>query len=97
MKKIQIIGVPNSKKVDELSAFLKKHKAKYSLWSIDDNDVKRKLLDDNKFTEKYCDIAGCTSKLPMIRLDDTGDYIVDGLFKNDVLQVDIVKKIIGLS
>ncbi len=97
MRKIQIIGVPNSKKVTELSTFLKKYKVNHKLWSIDDNDVKRKLLDDDKFTEKYCDVAGCMSKLPMIRLDDTGEYIVDGIFKDDVLQVDVAKKFIGLK
>ena len=97
MKKIQVIGVPNSKKVAELSAFLKKNKVNHTLWSVDDNDVKRRLLDDDKFTEKYCDMAGCMSKLPMLRLDETGEYITDGLFKDDVLQVDAAKKIIGLK
>jgi hypothetical protein len=97
MKKLQVIGVPDSKKLKDLTTFLKKYKVNHAFWSIDDSDVKRKLLDDDKFTEKYCDLAGCMSKLPMIRLDDTGEYIVDGLFKDDVLQVDAAKKIIGLK
>ncbi|MEX2680623.1 MAG: hypothetical protein Q6373_003435 [Candidatus Sigynarchaeota archaeon] len=97
MKKIQVIGVPNSKKVRELSEFLKKNKVKYTLWSIDDSDVKRRLLDDEKFTEKYCDVLGCMSKLPMIRLDDTGEYIAEDLFKGDVLQVDATRRVIGLG
>ena len=97
MKKIQIIGIPDSKKVKDLTTFLKIKKVNPAFWSIDDSDVKRKLLDDEKFTEKYCDIDGCKSKLPMIRLDDTGEYIVDGLFKDDVLQVDAVRKLIGLK
>ena len=97
MKKIQVIGVLNSKKAKDLTAFLKKNKVPYTFWSIDDSDVKRKLLDDDKFTGKYCDLAGCMSKLPMIHLDDTGEYVVDGLFKNDVLQVDVARKLIGLK
>ncbi len=97
MKKIQVIGVLDTKKVKELTAFLKKNKVLHAFWSIDDSDVKRKLLDDDKFTGKYCDIAGCMSRLPMIRLDDTGEYIVDGLFKNDVLQADATRKLIGLN
>lgn len=97
MKKVQVIGVPDSKKLKDLAAFLKKNKVNHAIWSVDDSDTKRKLLDDSKFTEKYCDLAGCMSKLPMLRLDDTGEYIVDGLFKNDVLQVDVARKAIGLN
>nr|MDO8086908.1 hypothetical protein [Candidatus Sigynarchaeum springense] len=97
MKKIQVIGIPNAKKTMALSAFLKKNKVKYTFWSVDDSDIKRKLLDDDKFTGKYCDILGCMSKLPIIRLDDTGDYVSDGLFKDDVLQVDAARKLVGLG
>ncbi len=96
MKKIQVIGIPNSKKTAKLSAFLRKNKVSYTFWSVDDSDVKRKLLDDYKFTEKYCDMISCMSSLPIIRLDDTGEYITDGLFKDDVLQVDVARKVIGL-
>ncbi|NMC03805.1 MAG: hypothetical protein GYA24_01275 [Candidatus Lokiarchaeota archaeon] len=97
MTKVQVIGIPNSKKVKELVAFLKKNKINHAIWSIDDSDIKRKLLDDSKFTEKYCDLAGCMSKLPMLRIDETGEYVVDGLFKNDALQDEVARKVIGLK
>ncbi|MBN2154366.1 MAG: hypothetical protein JW839_23120 [Candidatus Lokiarchaeota archaeon] len=97
MKKVQIIGILDSKKVAELSAFLKKNKVNHTFWSVDDSDVKRKLLDDSRFTDKYCDFDGCMSKLPMIRLDDTGAYVDEGLFEDDVLQANVVKQIVGLE
>jgi hypothetical protein len=97
MKKIQVITRPDSEKCNQLKAWLGKNKIKYTEWSIDDSDVKRKLLDDDKYTTEYCDLEGCMSKLPMIRLDDTGEYIIEGLFNNEKLQVDAVKKIIGLK
>jgi hypothetical protein len=97
MKKIQVITRPDSEKCITLKTWLGKNKVKYTEWSIDDSDIKRKLLDDDKYTAKYCDLEGCMSKLPMIRLDDTGEYIIDGLFSSDKLQVDAVKKIIGMK
>nr|MDO8114834.1 hypothetical protein [Candidatus Sigynarchaeota archaeon] len=96
MQKIQVIVKAGDKKSEALIASLKKNKVNFSEWFIDDNDVKKRLLDDGKFSEKFCDFTSCEIAIPIIRVDETGEYHYKTLFGNKGLQVDVVKKIIGM-
>jgi hypothetical protein len=98
MKKFQVITNENSENCELLRSWLKKHKAKFEEWHIEDSDVKNKLLDDEKFTQKFCDIVGCSANTPVLRMDETGEYVFEGLFDGDgVIDEKAIKSIIGLK
>ena len=92
-----VISKPNCHKCDDLKAWLKKNDIKYDEWSIEDNDVKKKLIGDPKFTEKFCDIDGCMVYTPVIRLNKSGDYFFKELFNQSGLRVDAVKKVLKIK
>ena len=98
MKKIQVITNEESENCELLKSWLKQHRAKFEEWHIEDSDVKKKLLDDDNFNQRFCDIAGCSASTPVIRVDDTGEYIFENLFDSDgIIDETVVKRIIGMK
>jgi glutaredoxin len=97
VESFSVISKPNCSKCEDLKGWLKKNNVKYTELSLDDNDVKKKLIGDMKFTEKFCDIDGCMVYTPVIKLDKTGDYFFKELFNQSGLRVSSLKKIIGLK
>lgn len=98
MKKFQVITNEDNEYCEKLKIWLKKHKAKFEEWHIEDNDVKKKLLDDDNFNQRFCDIAGCSASTPVIHVDDTGEYIFENLFDMDgAIDETTVKQIIGIK
>jgi glutaredoxin len=92
-----VISKPNCHKCEDLKAWLKKSDVKYDEWSLDDEAVKKKLVIDPKFTEKFCNIDGCMVYTPVIRLNKTGDYFFKEIFNQSGLRVDAVKKILKIK
>ena len=98
MKKFQVITNEDSENCEALKNWLKKYKAKFEEWHIEDSDVKNRLLDDDKFNQRFCDIAGCSANTPVIRMDETGEYICENLFDAEgQLDETVVKKILGMK
>ncbi len=96
VKKIQVISKAGCHKCDDLKAWLKKNNVKFDEWSLEDAKVKNKLLSDEKFITRFCDIDGCMVYTPVVRLDETGEYYFKELFGVSGLRVDAIKKIIGM-
>ena len=92
-----VISKSGCHKCDDLKAWLKKGNIKFDEWSLEDKDVKQKLVGDPKFTEKFCDIDGCMVYTPVIRLSKTGDYFFKELFNQSGLRVDAVKKVLKIK
>jgi glutaredoxin len=80
MKKFQVITKKGCPKCDQLKAWLKSKNAAYEEWKIEDEEVKHKLLHDQKFIQTFCDIEGCVVYTPVIRLDESGTYYFKELF-----------------
>lgn len=98
MKKFQIITNEESENCEVLKSYLKSKKIKFEEWHIEDSDVKNKLLDDDKFNLKFCDVAGCSASTPVIRMDETGEYIFEDLFDADgLINEAAIKSILGLK
>ncbi len=97
MEQFTVISKPNCHKCEDLKAWLKKNNIKYDEWSLEDEAVKKKLISDPKFTEKFCDIDGCMVYTPVIRLSRSGDYVFKELFNQSGLRVEAVKKVLKIK
>jgi len=84
-------------KCEDLKAWLKKNNIKHDEWSLEDEVVKKKLISDPKFTDKFCDIDGCMVYTPVIRLAKSGDYYFKELFNQSGLRIDAIKKIFKIK
>ena len=96
MKEFQVISKENCSKCEDLKGWLKENDVKYEEWSLSDNEVKKNLLDDEKFIGKFCDIEGCMVYTPVIRLKDTGEYVFKELFGISGLRKDFIKDLLEL-
>jgi len=92
-----VISKPGCEKCEALKGWLGENNVKFEEWSLADEEVKQKLINDEKFTEKFCDVEGCMVYTPVIRLDDSGEYYFKELFNQSGLRVDAVKKILKLK
>jgi len=93
----QVISKPGCHKCEDLKAWLTENDIKFDELSLENDEVKQKLVGDPKFVEKFCTIDGCMVYTPVIRLSDTGDYYFKELFNQSGLRVDAVKKILKLK
>ncbi|HME52315.1 MAG TPA: hypothetical protein VKM55_08870 [Candidatus Lokiarchaeia archaeon] len=92
-----VISKPACSKCEALKEWLGENNVRFEEWSLADEEVKQKLINDEKFTEKFCDVEGCMVYTPVIRLDDSGEYYFKELFNQSGLRVDVVKKILNLK
>ena len=92
-----VISKPACSKCEALKEWLGKNNVKFEEWSLADEEVKQRLISDEKFTEKFCDVDGCMVYTPVIRLDDTGEYYFKELFNQSGLRVDEIKKILSIK
>jgi glutaredoxin len=92
-----VISKPGCTKCESLKEWLTENNVKFEEWSLADEDVKQKLITDEKFTEKFCDVDGCMVYTPVIRLDDSGEYYFKELFNQSGLREDAVKKLLNLK
>ncbi|HME55668.1 MAG TPA: hypothetical protein VKM55_25905 [Candidatus Lokiarchaeia archaeon] len=98
MRKFQVITNEDSENCELLKSWLKQHRAKFDEWHIEDSEVKNRLLDDDKFNQRFCDIVGCAASTPVIHVEDTGEYYYENLFNIDgLVDEDTVKDIIGMA
>ena len=97
MNHFQIISKPHCSRCEQLKQWLKQENLPYEEWSLDDPDIKIKLLDDDKFVENFCDIDGCMVLTPVMRIDDTGEYITKQLFGIDGVRGTYIKKMLGIE
>ena len=74
MKKLQVITKPKCPQCEILTNWLKENHADFEVWSVNNEKIKKKLLNDPGFTQTYCDIESCMIYLPAIRVADTGEY-----------------------
>ncbi len=92
-----VISKPNCHKCEALKAWLKTNNINFDEWSLEDNEIKKKLVADPKFTEKFCDVDGCMVYTPVIRLSKTGNYVFKEIFNQSGLRVDAIKKILKIT
>lgn len=92
MKKIQVISKKGCPRCDVLKNWLNDNKIAFEEWHLEDETIKHKLLDDPKFIDKFCDIDGCMVYTPVMRIDDTGEYIFKELFSQIGLRSDFIKQ-----
>ncbi len=97
MKQFQIISKPNCSRCEQLKQWLKQENLPYEEWSLDDPDIKIRLLDDDKFVEKFCDIDGCMVYTPVMRINDTGEYITNQIFGIDGVRGKYIKEVLGIA
>lgn len=91
-----VISKPDCSKCEALKKWLGENNVKFEEWSLADDEVKQKLISDEKFTEKFCDVEGCMVYTPIIRLDESGEYVFKELFNQSGLRVDALKKLLKL-
>ncbi|MHA1679752.1 MAG: hypothetical protein ACTSUE_02010 [Promethearchaeota archaeon] len=96
MKKFQVVSKKDCSKCDDLKAYLKEKGATYDEWPLSKEDVKDKLLHDEKFIQNFCDIDGCMVYTPVIRIDETGEYYFKELFGMSGLRKDFINKLLEL-
>lgn len=97
MKKFQVITKEHCPKCEQLKGWLKEKKLSFEEWPIESEDVKHKLLNDQKFTQTFCDIDGCIVYTPVIRLVDTGDYYFKELFDMSGIRTKFVTKLLEVQ
>ena len=96
MKNFTVISKKNCSKCEDLKAWLKEEGISYEEWSLEEEEVKHKLLGDEKFIQRFCDIDGCMVYTPVIRLEDTGEYYFKELFGISGLRPTFNKKLLEL-
>lgn len=96
MKQFQVISKPNCNKCEQLKDWLKEQEIKFEEWSLAEDDVKKKLLDDEKFIQRFCDIDGCMVYTPVMRLEESGKYYFKELWGVSGLRKDFISKLLEL-
>ena len=71
-----------------------KNKIEFIEEYLEDQNIVNKLLKDPKFVEVFCDEQGCIAYTPIVRINETGDYIYEELFGLDGLQEKYVKNLL---
>ena len=97
VEKFQVISKPDCHKCEELKTYLHENDVEFEELSLVDDETKHMLIEDPKFTEKFCDIDGCMVYTPVIRMENTGDYYFKELFNQSGLRVKALKKIIKMK
>jgi len=92
MKKIQVISKKGCPRCDTLKNWLKDNKIPFEEWKLEDEHVKHKLLDDPKFIQQFCDVDGCMVYTPVMRIDETGEYIFKELFNQRGVRSNFMKE-----
>ncbi|WP_457918353.1 hypothetical protein [Candidatus Lokiarchaeum ossiferum] len=96
MKKFHIISKEDCSRCENLKNWFKNNKIKYEEWSIQDNEVKKRLLKDPKFLSSFCDENGCIVLTPVLYLDESGKYYMKQLFGIDGVRGEFIKKILEI-
>lgn len=96
MKKFQVISKENCPKCVQLKDFLKKNDLKYDEWKIEDKNITKKLLDDDKFIQNFCDLEGCMVYTPIIRVEESGRYYFKELFGINGIRKEFIFKLLEL-
>jgi glutaredoxin len=94
LKTFQIISKIGCTRCEALKAWLEQNGIEFEERKIEDDDVQHTLVNDPKFTEKFCDIEGCIVHTPVLHIDETGDYYYKELFSQTGVRGSFVKKII---
>ena len=97
MKKFQVISKKNCPRCEDLKGWLKAKNLKYEEWKIEDAEVRIRLMADEQFTQKFCDLDGCMVYTPVIRLDETGEYHFKELFNQMGIREKFVKELLQID
>jgi glutaredoxin len=74
LKKFTLLMKPGCKNCEEVHNYLKTKAVYFEEWNVEEEHIINRLMNDPKFSQKFCDIEACYSSLPAIRLNDTGEY-----------------------
>ena len=74
MKKFSLLIKPGCKNCEFIYQYLKSQDVIFEEWNVEDEVIKKRLMNDPKFNQNFCDVEECYSSLPAIRLNDTGEY-----------------------
>jgi hypothetical protein len=96
MKTIQIISKVGCHRCEDLKTWLNENKISFVEWKLEDPLITKRLLDDPKFVQKFCDIDGCMVYTPVLRIEETGDYYFKELFNQMGLRLSFLKKILDI-
>ncbi len=96
MKKFQIVSKENCSRCEDLKNWFIENKITYEEWSIEDAEIKGRLLKDPKFVQSYCDNSGCIVVTPVLRMEDTGKYYMKRLFGIDGVRGEFIQKLLGI-
>ena len=96
MNEFQIISKFDCHKCEDLKKWLRQEKIKYEEWSLEDQNIIDKLLEDPKFIDKFCDTEGCVAYTPIIRIQKTGDFYYEDLFGLKGMNVEYIKNLLDI-
>jgi len=96
MKTIQVISKVGCERCEALKTWLKENMIPFEEWKLEDPIIVKRLLDDPKFTQTFCDLEGCLVHTPVLRIDETGDYYFKELFNQMGLRLPFLKKILDI-